>query len=71
MAEITVVAEYRKAKLRAAASAIEFAIIAMEELINDYDREETKFSGAHPRQGHAGSLRQLKDIHKALKKGRV
>ena len=50
MAEITVVAEYRKAKLRAAASAIEFAIIAMEELINDYDREETKFSGAHPRQ---------------------
>lgn len=71
MTDTTVVAEYRKAKLRAAASAIEFAIIAMEDLIKDYDRENTKFSGAHPRQGHAGSLRQMKEIHKSLKRGRV
>lgn len=69
--DTTVVAEYRKAKLRAAAIAIESAITAMEDLISDYDREETKFSSAHPRQGHAGSLRKLKDIHKALKRGRV
>ena len=53
MNDSTVVKEYRRAKLRAAASAIELAITAMEDLINDYDREHTKFSGCHPRQGHA------------------
>lgn len=46
MNDPTVVKEYRKAKLRAATSAIEIAIIAMEDLINDYDRENTHFSGA-------------------------
>ncbi|MFW0377875.1 hypothetical protein ACN0ZT_27415 [Klebsiella pneumoniae] len=44
MNDSTVVKEYRRAKLRAAASAIELAITAMEDLINDYDREHTKFS---------------------------
>lgn len=48
MNDSTVVKEYRRAKLRAAASAIELAITAMEDLINDYDREHTKFSGCHP-----------------------
>lgn len=43
MNDSTVVKEYRRAKLRAAASAIELAITAMEDLINDYDREHTKF----------------------------
>ncbi|HIG3272373.1 TPA: hypothetical protein ACYE8K_005389, partial [Klebsiella pneumoniae] len=62
---------YRRAKLRAAASAIELAITAMEDLINDYDREHTKFSGCHPRQGHASTLRQMQQIHKALKRGRT
>lgn len=59
MNDPTVVKEYRKAKLRAATSAIEIAIIAMEDLINDYDRENTHFSGGHPRQGHASTLRQI------------
>lgn len=57
MNDPTVVKEYRKAKLRVATSAIEIAIIAMEDLINDYDRENTHFSGGHPRQGHASTLR--------------
>ncbi|MCB7730949.1 hypothetical protein KAF99_12200, partial [Klebsiella pneumoniae] len=52
-------------------SAIELAITAMEDLINDYDREHTKFSGCHPRQGHASTLRQMQQIHKALKRGRT
>ncbi|EMG2640591.1 hypothetical protein NX016_26795 [Klebsiella pneumoniae] len=69
MNDSTVVKEYRRAKLRAAASAIELAITAMEDLINDYDREHTKFSGCHPRQGHASTLRQMQQIHKALKRG--
>ena len=64
MNDSTVVKEYRRAKLRAAASAIELAITAMEDLINDYDREHTKFSGCHPRQGHASTLRQMQQIHK-------
>lgn len=48
MNDPTVVKEYRKEKLRAAISAIEIAIIAMEDLINDYDRENTHFSGGIP-----------------------
>ncbi len=71
MNDSTVVKEYRRAKLRAAASAIELAITAMDDLINDYDREHTKFSGCHPRQGHASTLRQMRQIHKALKRGRT
>ncbi|HAN4563676.1 TPA: hypothetical protein IFD10_000961 [Escherichia coli] len=51
MNDPTVVKEYRKAKLRAATSAIEIAIIAMEDLINDYDRENTHFSGGASQTG--------------------
>nr|WP_274066369.1 hypothetical protein [Klebsiella pneumoniae] len=57
--------------IRTFPSAIELAITAMEDLINDYDREHTKFSGCHPRQGHASTLRQMQQIHKALKRGRT
>lgn len=63
--------EQRKELLKAAASSLDDAIASLETLVNDYDSTEGPFSGAHPRTGHANSLRMMKSINKALKRGKV